>query len=186
MKISNLTIRSGREVYRLRIARSSGHVSHYFHFIMDFVWPIFHWLDNDAGWLEDKSVTISSMERGPLFFDRIFLEILGIGLLKGTVVDRLRFKFFDSAPRVELKGCNSRFRDYLGAFGSLAAARQSVEAFRSYLYRRFHCSEGNPKTVMLIERARGKSNRGATRRSVPVPVSWTSRRPNHAAFRVSS
>ena len=166
MKVSNLTIRSGREVYRLRIARSSGYVSHYFHFIMDFVWPIFHWLDNDAGWLEDKSVTIASMERGPFFFDHIFLEIFGIGLLQGTVVDRLRFKFFDSAPRVELKGCNSRFRDYLRAFGSLAAARQSVEAFRSYLYRRFHCSEGNPKTIMLIERARGKSNRGATRRSI--------------------
>ena len=127
MKVSNLTIRSGREVYRLRIARSSGYVSHYFHFIMDFVWPIFHWLDNDAGWVEDKR---------------------------------------DSAPRIELRGCNSRFRDYLRAFGSLAAARQSVEAFRSYLYRRFRCSEGNPKTIMLIERAWGKSNRGATRRSI--------------------
>ncbi len=166
MKVSNLTIRSGRQVYRLRIARSSGYVSHYFHFIMDFVWPIFHWLDNDAGWLEDKTFTISSMERGPLFFDRIFLEIFGTGLLQGTVVDRLRFKFFDSTPRVELKGCNSRFRDYLRAFGSLAAARQSVEAFRSYLYRRFDCSEGNPKTIMLIERARGKFRRGATRRSI--------------------
>ena len=74
-----------QEVYRLRIARSSGYVSHYFHFIMDFVWPIFHWLDNDAGWLEDKSVTIASMERGPLFFDHIFLEIFGIGLLQGPL-----------------------------------------------------------------------------------------------------
>ena len=166
MKVSNLTIRSGGEVYPLRITRSSGHVSHYFHFIMDFVWPIFHWLDNDVGWLDDKTVAISSMERGPLFFDRIFLEIFGIELLQGTVVDRLRFKFFDSTPRVELTGCNSRFRDYLRAFGSLAAARQSVEAFRSYLYRRFHCSEGNPKTIMLIERAWGKYNRGATRRSI--------------------
>ena len=30
--------------------------------------------------------------------------------------------------------------------------------------------------------ARGRSSSG----DVPVPVSWTSRRPNHAAFRVSS
>ena len=166
MKVSNLTVRSSGEVYALRIARSSGRVNHYFHFIMDFVWPIFHWLDNDAGWLGDKTVAISSMEPGPLFFDRLFLEIFGITLQQGTVVDRLRFKFFDSTPRVELRGCNSRFRDYLRAFGSLAAARQSAETFRSYLYRRFHCSKGNPKTIMLIERAWGEPDRGAARRAI--------------------
>ena len=166
MKVSNLTIRSSREVYPLRIARSSGRVNHYFHFIMDFVWPIFHWLDNDAGWLGDETIAISSMEPGPLFFDRIFLEIFGITLLQATLVDRLRFKFFDSTPRVELMGCNSRFRDYLTAFGSLSAARQSVETFRGYLHRRFHCSKGHPKTIMLIERALGESRRGATRRSI--------------------
>ena len=166
MKVSNLTVRSNGEGYPLRIARSPGRVNHYFHFIMDFVWPIFHWLDNDAGWLGDRTVTSSSMESGPLYFDRLFLEIFGITLQQGTVVDRLRFKFFDSTPRVELRGCNSRFRDYLRAFGSLAAARQSAESFRSYLSRRFHCSKGNPKTIMLIERAFGESNRGATRRAV--------------------
>ena len=104
MKVSNLTVRSNGEGYPLRITRSSGRVNHYFHFIMDFVWPIFHWLDNDAGWLGDETVTTSSMEPGPLYFDRIFLEIFGTTLQQGTVVDRLRFKFFDSTPRVELRG----------------------------------------------------------------------------------
>ena len=88
-RVSNLTIRSSREVYPLRIARSSGYVSHYLHFIMDFVWPIFHWLDNDVGWLGDETVAISSMEPGPLFFDRIFLEIFGLPLLQGTVAGRI-------------------------------------------------------------------------------------------------
>ena len=85
MKVSNLTIRSGREVYRLRIARSSGYVSHYFHFIMDFVWPIFHWLDNDVGWLEDKSVTIASMERGPFFSITFFSRYSVLGSCRGPL-----------------------------------------------------------------------------------------------------
>ena len=49
----------------------------------------------------------------------------------------------------------------------------------------FHGKESRMRRLAML--APGPAEREwANEQAVPVPVSWTSRRPNHAAFRVSS
>ncbi|MEM7120819.1 MAG: glycosyltransferase family 61 protein [Pseudomonadota bacterium] len=147
------------------ITRRHSGLDRYYHFITDFVWPIYTWSALQSRDAQPRLSDAVSLGRQPLRFSGLFEEIFGVPLR----ADQLRYRtmlapFSRRAERVSC--CNTLRRCYLEGFDDLAAARADLARFNAYLETRFAAPPSERATVTLIEREGGEADRGATRRTV--------------------
>ena len=158
-----MIVKLGDESCRLDITRHGGQLNHYFHFILDFVWPIHNWWQN-----HDQTAALTDvipLDPKMLHFADAFYEIFGVRMRK----DRLRLATamsHVSRKAVDLNGFNSVTRDYLKVFDDIDTARDSLCRFRAYLQERFAAPMATCPAVILIERETGSESRGASRRTI--------------------
>ena len=147
------------------ITRRHSKLDRYYHFVTDFIWPIYTWSARRSRDAHPRLSDAVSLDRQPLRFAGLFEEIFGVPLR----ADRLRYRsalapFNRRAERVSC--CNTLRRCYFEGFEDLAAARGDLARFNTYLATRFPVTPPERATVTLIEREGGEADRGATRRTV--------------------
>jgi hypothetical protein len=146
--------------WRLKIARRSSRLDHYYHFITDFVWPIYSWstkMRPGGGIAFSDCVTLNPQ---PLHFRQLIHEIFGVRL-RGVKLHSgvARSAFIRNTAR--MSGFNPRWRGYLDFFENIDAARDDLRRFNEHLDMTFARSPSRRPTLVLIEREAGNTDRGA-------------------------
>lgn len=152
-------------LHTVRIARAGGALDHYYHFIMDLAWPLHEWARTHGGW--SAKGTLYTTDTKACYFAGHFKRMLGKTIRPAPAwvrgLDRV-----GAARRVELIGFNTRVRDHARVFPDLQDFQRSRAAFVATIALRIGGGtehEHQPQ-VVLIERAAGTGDRGATRRSI--------------------
>ena len=149
----------------ITITRRSSHLDRYYHFITDFVWPIYSWSARQNPDGTPKLTDAISLGRQPLRFAGLFEEIFGVPLRADTSRYRtLLAPFRRNAIRVGC--CNTLWRSYLESFDNLEAACHDLQRFNNFLESRFPVPPSTRPTVTFIEREAREADRGATRRTI--------------------
>jgi hypothetical protein len=164
MPSSFFLVHAGWHQYSVEI-RHSRHLDQYYHFIMDLVWPLHHWIEGNVGWERLKCIHARD-ERSRYFADH-FRAMLGKEL-RG--MDRWA-RVLDSArasSQVQLHGLNSRARDYFKTFASTEDLRRSRASFVDRIARNCSGAEafGKQPLVVLVERVPATDGRVWARRSI--------------------
>lgn len=180
MPSSTFHLRSGRRCARVRIDRTGGQLDHYYHFIMDFAWPMHHWSVSRGVALPGR---IGCEDAKALFFAHHAQALLGPTLDGVTRMDRWLERVLP-LEHVTLRGFNSRVRDHERTFSTLEELRRSHRAFVHHVAARI----ANPATavtpqVILIDRGEAEGDRGASRRRMEGTASLAAAIERHCRDR---
>lgn len=145
--------------HSLEISRTGGALDHYFHFILDLVWPLFHWKEGLHAFGPDTELQV--LEPAELHFAEAMETLLGLRmtLAKGPAPG-------DAVTPVRLHGSNPRNGDHLQVFGSAPAFAAGRMAFAEALAQRWQVVKAASPTVVLIERTVVPGDRGGSRRRI--------------------
>lgn len=152
----------------LRVSRTSGRLSHFFHFMQDFVWPFFEWLRAEDFGVRGGIQSVAVTDQGLCEFSGLFERFFGSPLHPARARECVALAVSRPSSRVRLHGYNSRFRDFMKTFDDVDGFRSSTDAFRTHMQSRFSIVPGvlASRSVVLIEREPGVPDRGARRRSI--------------------
>lgn len=162
---ANVLLTIGGRRSQVTITRRHSGLDRYYHFITDFVWPIYTWSSQQSRCTQPRLTDAIALSRQPLRFAGLFEEIFGVPLRGDRV--RLRSAMAPFNRRAErVSCCNTLRRCYLEGFADLAAAQADLARFNAYLEARFPVPTPEQAPVTLIGREAGQADRGATRRTV--------------------
>lgn len=134
-------------------------MDHYFHFILDLVWPLFRWKGGLSAFGPDTELQV--LEPSELHFAQAMEGMLGLRMTIATQPEPRA----PSGP-VRLHGFNPRNGDHLQVFGSPPAFAAGRAAFVEALSLRWNAATGAPPAVVLIERTVVEGDRGGSRRRI--------------------
>lgn len=157
MRSSSFIWRSALETLRLDIDRRGGTLDHYYHFIMDLAWPLWHWLDATGRSVEGGSLL--TFDPRDQYFDEVMLELLGVAMEPARETPT-------TPAAVMLRGFNTVAGDQWQTFANVEAFRAARRRFVQAVAGRTGGAAESPPTVVLIRREEGATDRAAARRSI--------------------
>ncbi len=158
MRSSSFIWRSGREVLRLDITRLGGNLDHYYHFILDLVWPLWHWMDTTGR--RGSEAHLLALEPRDLHFAPGFEALLGMPLRPAGEAAG------ETTGTVALHGFNTKSGDHWRTFRDAGAFRTSRERFVQDVAARIGLMPATTPAVVMIRRKEEPDDRGAARRSI--------------------
>jgi hypothetical protein len=180
MPSSTFHLRYGWRCVRVRIDRTGGQLDHYYHFIMDFAWPLHHWSASRGLALPDR---IGCEDAKVLFFGSHAQALLGPGLSVVMRLDRWLQRVLP-LEHVALRGFNSRVRDHEKTFSDLGELRRSHRAFVHHVASRIaRSAPSSVPQVILIDRGEAEGDRGASRRRMEGTASLAAAIEGHCRDR---
>lgn len=181
MPASTFHFRSRWRSTKLRIERTGGQLDHYYHFIMDLVWPLHHWATTrEPGVLPD---VVRSDDPKPLYFDGHFRSLLGPRLVAMRNAAHWMERLLPT-EHVVLRGFNSRVRDHEKTFAGLEEYRRAHQAFVAHVAARAHDGPTSPTPrVIVIDRSASADDRGASRRRIDDPAALLATLDRHCRAR---
>lgn len=147
------------ETRRVDIARYGGNLDHYYHFIMDLVWPLHEWVKRE-GLVASEAVLLAAKPRD-LYFAAALYELLGVRMAAMPNASPA-----ETGAPVRLAGFNTKSGDHWKTFHDVEAFRKAREAFVSTVADRMGREALAPPAVVLIKRKDDNGDRGATRRCI--------------------
>ena len=150
----------------LKIERRSGSIKHYYHFILDLVWPCFQALQSRGISPVDLTHVCTSDDE-TINFKGHFREIFGIELSLNTT--KILLAHLNPAVRtVRLAGFNSKRQEYYEEFENREALMASSSSLKVYLKDRFALANNTDQAfrIVLIERSKQVAEGGSSRRHI--------------------
>lgn len=166
MKVTYLAYKVDNNEYMVKINRKSGGINHFYHFIVDLVWPLYHSMEQNN--VHNKQiVSCVTNDKEAIYFVEHFKQIFGVPIRRNPM-SILKRRFQHGTSMVTLDGFNSKRRDYLQVFDSVEDLRKSRNGLRSYLLGAFGIDTSlvTSRLVILIERKLSVAGGGAQRRSI--------------------
>ena len=166
MNRSYFIIKVKKKKQFLVITRSGGHIDHYYHFIIDFLWPLHEWSyrHNYQFIFESKSKFIA-LDPKATKFKQILEAVSSVSISKSFLASRI-YNRIAFPVKSKIHGFNPNYRDYLKTFKKRSDAQDSLRRFREYIFKKLSVSTSLKTSVLLIERRSEEKSGGALRRHI--------------------
>ncbi|MFY0605786.1 MAG: glycosyltransferase family 61 protein [Cyclobacteriaceae bacterium] len=163
MKVTYISYKIENKSYLVKINRKSGGINHFYHFLLDFIWPFYYSMEF-YGVAGGKVSSFFTNDEEALFFNDHFLQIFGTNIQKSNF-QILRTRLLKSP--LTIVGFNSKRRDYYEIFLNEADFRLSQRRLREFMLLSLGIKQRHQQPlVVLIERKGSVAGGGAARRAI--------------------
>jgi len=159
LRSSTFLWRSGTDTRRIEITRLGGNLDHFYHFILDLVWPMHEWATRE-GVVVPETVLLA-LDAKDLHFAPALLSLLGVRMEPALTT----LPEATGAP-VHLHGFNTKSGDHWRTFPAPKAFCEARLRFVKAVAERMGTGPQAPPSVVLIKRKEEPGDRGASRRSI--------------------
>lgn len=165
MKVTYLSYKIENKAYLTTINRRSGSINHFYHFLIDFIWPLFHSMQVYRVTGQRMSWCITN-DKEAMFFGEHFSEVFGTNIRRNKF-HILKSRLLHAGSPLTLVGFNSKRRDYYQVFKTEADFRESHRRLRAYILSALGIRDTHQlPLVVLIERKASVAGGGAERRTI--------------------
>jgi hypothetical protein len=159
LRSSTFLWRSGTDTRRIEITRLGGNLDHFYHFILDLVWPMYEWAQRE-GHVPPEAGLIA-LDLKDLHFAPAMQALLGVDMEAAPAV----LPEATGAP-VRLHGFNTKSGDHWNTFANAGDFREARLRFVDAVAARMGHEAKAAPAVVLIKRKEETGDRGASRRSI--------------------
>jgi len=159
LRSSTFLWRSGTDTRRIEITRLGGNLDHFYHFLLDLVWPLHTWAQREGQ--VEQGATLQPLDARELHFAPVMKALLGVSM--------------EAAPNnlphptgtpVQLHGFNTKSGDHWNTFANAGDFREARLRFVDAVAARMGHEAKAAPAVVLIKRKEETGDRGASRRSI--------------------
>jgi hypothetical protein len=146
--------------------KKTGSINHYYHYIVDFLWPVNYWLES-IGKEKSDIIHIYTNDKEALHFNSISQNIFGVRVEKN--IAKVFFNVCSmNISYKKIQGFNTNTGAYLREFASKSEIKRSLLKLRNDVINNIDIKNHkvDEEVIILIERTFSNEDRGAARRYI--------------------